>query len=454
MLKQFIDRIEINNELNRSVVSFQNNKLVPFYRWLKFKEGFSSKLVQYCIRDYQADRVCNLNILDPFSGAGTTLTTAASLGHQATGIELLPVGSSILKARLMAANVDRSVYEYYVKKLSETFEVYLQQKNLDYKFPHIRITRHAFSDETEHSLSAYIAFIDTIKTEDIKYLFWFAGLAILEDISFTSKDGQYLRWDNRSAREIKSKYRKRTIESFREAIFEKLNVIYEDIKHNHFADNADNVRLIEGSNLYKLSELPNNQFDLVITSPPYCNRYDYTRTYALELAFMGYDDNHVKKLRQELLSATVENKTKKALLKELYTSIGRKSDYQTIEQVFNSEPALSEVLDFLRSSRERGELNNNNIPTMVEYYFYEMNVVIHELGRVLKKGGRIYMVNDNVQYNGEEVPVDLILSNFAERAGLTVKCIWVLPRGKGNSSQQMGLHGRKELRKCIYIWEK
>lgn len=63
------------------------------------------------------------------------------------------------------------------------------------------------------------------------------------------------------------------------------------------------------------------------------------------------------------------------------------------------------------------------------------------------------MVNDNVQYAGEEIPVDLILSNVAEAFGLTTRCIWTVGR-KGNSSQQMGTHGRSELRKCIYIWEK
>ena len=25
---------------------------------------------------------------------------------------------------------------------------------------------------------------------------------------------------------------------------------------------------------------------------------------------------------------------------------------------------------------------------------------------------------------------------------------------KGNSSQQMGAHGRQELRKCVYVWRK
>ena len=64
------------------------------------------------------------------------------------------------------------------------------------------------------------------------------------------------------------------------------------------------------------------------------------------------------------------------------------------------------------------------------------------------------MVNDNVRYHGEETPVDLILSDFAEQMGFRCKSIWTLPRGKGNSSQQMGRFGREEIRKCVYHWVK
>ena len=72
----------------------------------------------------------------------------------------------------------------------------------------------------------------------------------------------------------------------------------------------------------------------------------------------------------------------------------------------------------------------------------------------LVRGGRVFMINDNVCYHGEEVPVDLILSYFAEQYGFRCRAIWTLPRGKGNSSQQMGRFGRREIRKCVYDWEK
>jgi hypothetical protein len=91
---------------------------------------------------------------------------------------------------------------------------------------------------------------------------------------------------------------------------------------------------------------------------------------------------------------------------------------------------------------------------MVRGYFYEMSCVIYELFRVLKKSGQVIMVNDNVRYAGVSISVDLILSKIAEDIGFTVKTIAVLPIGKGNSSQQMGLYGQEKLRKCVYTWEK
>jgi len=83
-----------------------------------------------------------------------------------------------------------------------------------------------------------------------------------------------------------------------------------------------------------------------------------------------------------------------------------------------------------------------------------MCFVIHGLHKVLKKNSSCIMVNDNVQYNNEEIPIDLMLSSFAESFGFKIEKIYVLPRGKGNSSQQMAKYGRTELRKCVYVWRK
>jgi DNA modification methylase len=83
-----------------------------------------------------------------------------------------------------------------------------------------------------------------------------------------------------------------------------------------------------------------------------------------------------------------------------------------------------------------------------------MACVISEAARVLKPGSHLFMVNDNVRYAGASISVDLILSSLAENLGFNIENILILPNGKGNSSQQMGVHGRDELRKCVYVWRK
>jgi hypothetical protein len=155
-----------------------------------------------------------------------------------------------------------------------------------------------------------------------------------------------------------------------------------------------------------------------------------------------------------LLSCTVENKEKLEYLNQFYTSIGKIAVFDKVVSIYDSSSAMKEVNSVLDELNKLDKLNNNNIPRMVKNYFLELCFVVYEMARVTKRGGYCVMVNDNVRYGGEEIPVDLILSEFAENFGFDIQKIFVLPRGKGNSSQQMGNYGRTETRKCVYLWQK
>jgi hypothetical protein len=195
-----------------------------------------------------------------------------------------------------------------------------------------------------------------------------------------------------------------------------------------------------------LPNLKAESYDCLITSPPYCNRYDYTRTYALELALLGVDEDSLVKLRQEMLSCTVENRAKDLLKLNC--------GWKPAIAAANNQILLQSILAYLDAQKELDLLNNDGIPRMVRGYFYEMACVIWESARVLKRGAPLIMVNDNVRYAGASISVDIILSEIAGQLGFTVEQILVLPNGKGNSSQQMGAHGRDALRKCVYLWRK
>ena len=452
LLQKYKSKLLINRNLNRSLISFQANKTEPFYRWFKFKEGFSTAFVKY-ILDSFGKPFGGQTILDPFSGIGTTMTTSIENGFNAIGIELLSPGILATKARIAAKKVDLNKLKEHINNL---FNIDFENRNVpkQFYFQHLTITQGAFSNKTEIAIANACYYINThCNDDDVRILLRFAISSILEDVSFTRKDGQYLRWDYRAGRMLKSKFDKGVIYSFKARLKEKLEIITTDIESfNKNILSSTYYKLIQGSCLNKLHEIGSSTIDMVITSPPYCNRYDYTRTYALELAFDGVDNKKIKTLRQTLLSATVENKSKIYELEKFYASINKTDTFKEVLASFYDQLALKEVIRNLYFHKD--ELNNKNIPNMVANYFLEMSFVIREISRVLKPGGKVIMVNDNVRYNGDEIPVDLILSEIAEASGLNTDVIWVLEKGKGNSSQQMGTHGRKELRKCIYVWSK
>lgn len=122
--------------------------------------------------------------------------------------------------------------------------------------------------------------------------------------------------------------------------------------------------------------LPENSYDAVVTSPPYCNRYDYTRTYALELALLGVGEQELSQLRQTMLSCTVENRVKDLL------SINPK--WVNAIAAADGQELLQSILSYLEDEKAEGRLNNSGIPRMVRGYFYEMACVIAECARVMK----------------------------------------------------------------------
>jgi DNA modification methylase len=443
--------LRINPDLNRSLVSFQASKRQSGYRWYKFKEGYSSSLVSYYLDQLG---IKSGKVLDPFAGSGTSLFASAERGLSTVGLELLPIGYEVMWVRRAILNGER---EKIIKAIKDWIkkEPWKEEEKKKVSLNYLNITRGAFPEETEKRIGQYLASTEKLKDKTLKRVFKFVLLCVLENISFTRKDGQYLRWDHRSGRKHSAKpFDKGEIKEFDKAIPDKLSEIVSDltvIPESLFPEGKKlkemgEINLIQGSCLDTLPQLK-EKFDLIMTSPPYCNRYDYTRTYALELMLLGVDETKIRDLRQTMLTCTVENKDKAGLEKKFSKGV-----FADANKSFKAQKYLNEVLQYLEENKK--ELNNPGIVRMIKNYFYELCLLIFESARVTKKGGYFVMVNDNVRYAGIHIPVDLILSDFAQDAGFKVKEIQVLPRGKGNSSQQMGKHGRTETRKCVYVWQK
>ena len=441
--ERFSSRMSVNPDLTRKAVSYQGNRGVPGLRWMKYKEAFSRRLVERFRDEHEP-----ASVLDPFAGIGTTPLVAVGKGKSATGIEIMPVGVLAGTGIAHASNgVSKAALEAAGKDLI-AHVVSEEPPPVEHAFPHVSITEAAFPEPTEAAIARARQFISDIHDPAIRTLLNLACMTILEDVSYTRKDGQYLRWDYRAGRALRARVDKGPILSFHHALGARLFEMVQDVdvlKQEYGGAYPD---FKTGSCLELLRETPDAQFDMVITSPPYANRYDYTRTYALELAWLGFNQDGFARLRQQLLSSTVENRAKLAWLRQVYGE--NPSPLNDSLDMYRNQEAVHEILAILREHVD--ELSNRHVIRLLEGYFQEMAIVVAELSRVTRSGGTVIMVNDNVQYHGEEVPVDLILSDFAEQSGFVCENIWMLPRGKGNSSQQMRRFGRREIRKCVYKW--
>ena len=49
LMERFAPKIEINRDLDRTLVSFQANREEIGHRWCKYREGFSASLIRYVI---------------------------------------------------------------------------------------------------------------------------------------------------------------------------------------------------------------------------------------------------------------------------------------------------------------------------------------------------------------------------------------------------------------------
>ena len=315
---------------------------------------------------------------------------------------------------------------------------------------------------------AYKSWIETLDvSEEAKILCRLILISILGRISYTRKDGQFLRWDRRAQKMVERNAKrvaqdkkpfkgiyKGKLPSVKKAFTEALSKIIVDVARlQEDPPRGSYQQLIDDNTLHVLPETEPDQFAGVITSPPYANRYDYTRTYALELAYLGAGEE-IFDLRQSQLSCTVENRPKLDELEAFYRSIGQYDRFARIIDVVQSNETLAEVNTALQTRNELGEINNTGVLSMVAQYFTELTFVFAELRRVCQSGAHIVFVNDNVRYAGEIIPVDTLTTNLAEQVGFELVKIYVLPQRKGNSSQQMARYGRAALRKSVIVWRK
>ena len=463
---KYMPILEVTEKFDRRSVSYQLSKKDALHNWLKYKEGFSADLVNILLDDMGI--VAGDVVMDPFIGSGTTALVCQMRGINSIGYDIMPISRIAIIAK---ANVMRYAITELERLLIEFSKLELPYNYLG-KTTYITITNTAYPKYNEQFIQYATEWINSSSySDEAKNLFVLCVINSLERCSYTVKSGQYLSWDSRSKKVIEAnKERSATgrrllpenccrkeIGNIKETIIEELHHVIADIlfiQSNGISNLHSTIEFKEKSVLFELPEVADNAINGVITSPPYCNRYDYTRTYALELVYLGVGEEKIRKMRQALLSCTVESKSKIEALREYYDSIGAIERFYYIYREIQKNEVFAEIMEAMNKRKDNGDLNNKGVIRMVDGYFTELAFVFAELYRVCKKGAMVAFVNDNVRYGGEVIPVDYLSTSFAEQFGFKPIKVYCLKQQKGNSSQQMAKYGKVPLRKSITVWQK
>ena len=372
--------------------SFMDNMTLPVHRWFRYSAGFSGAWAEKLISMEAENR--DVRVFDPFAGCGTTLLAAERCGVESSGIDRHPFVTKIAQAKLAY----RSSPARYVERAKRVLaNARLRDPSIELYAP---LIRRCYSDKSLEQLDCLRRTIEDLDdNSEAAQLLWLTLVAILRTTSHIgTANWQYLLPSRRKAR----------VQAPFDAFERMMQTIYEDMRS---ANNLSGPRASCGLDDARLCEtIPSNGFNLVVTSPPYPNNYDYADATRLELTFFGEVRNWKDlqaNVRQYLLRSCTQHVPDRSI---------------NLGDVL-AKPELDPIRDELRSvCEELGEVRltrggKKTYHNMVACYFLDLAQVWLSLRRVCSSPSRVcFVVGDSAPY-GVYVPVIEWLGKLATAAG-------------------------------------
>ena len=396
----------------KKLVNFKTNLNQPRHSWFDIKEGYSTDLVSNILKDLDI-KINDGLVLDPFSGSGTTILQSSILGYESIGLEVNPFLYFLSKNKC--------------KKYSKKFDLQ-KKKFLDYDLtkqknfnvPKLSISKKLFQKQLKIILQIK-GWINKIVDIDTRELFFCAFLCSLDKSSYAKKDGNGLKYPKNK---VPADFREMFIKNLEKFITDTDKV---KIKKKPKIFLGNNLEIIKEKKFY---EKFNNKISLCLFSPPYVNCFDYTEVYKTELWFGDFIKEYpdLKKLRNKTMSSHLNKNLAEVVI-------------------------LDEIKSYIIKINQK-KLWSNKIIKMIKNYFFEMNSLLEQLYKLIKKNGKCVIVVGNSSYGNIAIPTDKILEKIAKRIGFKKSYI-IEARKLGTSSQQYkNIDDPKKLRESLVVLSK
>jgi hypothetical protein len=374
--------------------TFADNMSLPIHRWYRYTAGFSAAWVNELIK--KEIKLGRKNIIDPFAGSGTVLLESDFNDVASYGIEAHPYIFKIAKAKL-----DWHLNPEAFKDNMLSILAAAKCKSVSNRdFPKLILS--CYPIEVIQRLEALKqACLEADQPEKIKNFSWFVITSILRT---TSPVGT-AQWQYIQPNKTKSK----VLDPF-QAFEAKVYEMYQDMKRVQLRFGQTAKAVILNEDARAIQSIPEAWGDLVITSPPYANNYDYADATRLEMTFWGdingwadLQDN----VRKNLVRACTQHVSK------LGDSI---DDILTAPKLAPIQPGLQDVFQKLKVERLLHG-GKKNYHFMVAAYFSDLADVFLSLRKVTTNHCKMcFVIGDSAPY-GIYVPVDQWLGELALAAG-------------------------------------
>jgi len=371
--------------------AFTDNMALPIHRWFRYSAGFSAEWAELMIgRDCPPDGV----VFDPFAGSGTTLLAARATGRASLGVEAHTFVRRVAEAKLAIVDVDAFEAAAYrmVEASRHTAAPELSQA------PDLigRCFEQDVLDGLTRLRDAWRS--RRPETEAIDGLLSLALTAILRPCSHVgTAQWQY----------VLPTRRKASVADPYVAFRDRIAMMAQDLHAT--GSSVASAQMFQGD-ARTCADIADASVDLVVTSPPYPNNYDYADATRLEMTFWGevesWSDLQSVVRRKLIRSCSQHSAAEKLNLESLLARPALEPIREELTQVCH---ALAEVR-MTKGGRK-------TYHTMIAAYFADMADTFHALRRVVKPGGVCHlMIGDSAPY-GVYAPCDRWMGELALAAG-------------------------------------
>jgi len=372
--------------------AFIDNMKLPVHRWFRYSAGFSADWVRHVI---QTEGGAGLRVLDPFAGSGTALLAAQSVGAEALGLEAHPFVSKIARVKLSWPQVDPiALHDAGQSLLSQAKAAARRPAR-----PGPALLDKCYPPEILADLQALRDTWERVPPQGVlRDVLWLALTAILRECSpVGTAQWQYV-LPNKSKAAARSPFT---------AFADRVRLFCDDLAHARAQWGGQAG--IETADA-RTAIVSQGAFDLVVTSPPYPNNYDYADATRLEMSFWG-DDQGWGDLHRVVRSGLICSCSQHSAADRLH-----------LDAVL-AEPVLAPILDELEPvCRELDRVRHDKggkktYHTMIAAYFLGLAQTWHNLRPAMKPGSRLhFVIGDSAPY-GVYVPCELWLGRLALAAG-------------------------------------